>query len=219
MVERRIPVLTPILDANDRLAEQNQRTLDAAGIFAVNVMGSPGAGKTSLLEVTFHALPADIRTAVIEGDIAGKLDADRVASHGVKATQINTEGGCHLDASMVQGALVELDLDAIDLLFVENVGNLVCPAGFALGTHLQVLVSSIPEGDDKPYKYPGMFESVDLVLLNKTDLREHVRFDMDRFTLGITRVNPKAHLIPLSCETGEGVETWTAWLVERLANG
>lgn len=216
-VERQISVLTPILDANERLAAQNRRALDLAGILGLNLMGSPGAGKTSVLENTFDRLPADVGVAVIEGDIASQLDADRVAVHGVQAAQINTEGGCHLDASMVQEAITELDLSPIDLLLVENVGNLVCPAGFALGTHHSVLVASVPEGDDKPYKYPGMFQSVEVILLNKIDLLPYVRFDMDRFTNGITRVNPAAEIIPLSCETGEGIEGWISWLVERLS--
>lgn len=216
-VERQISVLTPILDANERLAAQNRRALDLAGIMGLNLMGSPGAGKTSVLEVSFERLPADIGVAVIEGDIASQLDADRVAAHGVQAAQINTEGGCHLDASMIQEAVTELDLSAVDLLLVENVGNLVCPAGFALGTHHSVLVASVPEGDDKPYKYPGMFQSVEVVLLNKIDLLPYVGFDMDRFTSGITRVNPSAEIIPLSCETGEGFESWISWLVERLS--
>lgn len=216
-VERQISVLTPILDANERLAAQNRRALDLAGILGLNLMGSPGAGKTSVLENTFDRLPGDVGVAVIEGDIASQLDADRVAVHGVQAAQINTEGGCHLDASMVQEAITELDLSPIDLLLVENVGNLVCPAGFALGTHHSVLVASVPEGDDKPYKYPGMFQSVEVILLNKIDLLPYVRFDMDRFTNGITRVNPAAEIIPLSCETGEGIEGWISWLVERLS--
>lgn len=216
-VERQISVLTPVLDANERLAAQNRRALDLAGILGLNLMGSPGAGKTSVLENTFDRLPADVGVGVIEGDIASQLDADRVAVHGVQAAQINTEGGCHLDASMVQEAITELDLSPIDLLFVENVGNLVCPAGFALGTHHSVLVASVPEGDDKPYKYPGMFQSVEVILLNKIDLLPYVRFDMDRFTNGITRVNPAAEIIPLSCETGEGIEGWISWLVERLS--
>ncbi|MEW5938584.1 MAG: hydrogenase nickel incorporation protein HypB, partial [Chloroflexota bacterium] len=167
----RIPVVENILSANDRLAQENRARLDAAGVFAINLMASPGAGKTSLIEQTLPRLADRLRVAVVDGDIATSLDADRAAAAGAKAAiQINTGGECHLDAVMVHGALNQLDLTQFDLLIVENVGNLVCPADFRLGAHKSALIASIPEGDDKPHKYPGMYRGVDALVVNKIDL-------------------------------------------------
>jgi len=178
---KRVQVVENILSANDRLAAQNRTLLDAAGVFSLNFMASPGAGKTSLIEATVRALAGHLRLAVIDGDIATSLDADRAAAAGAVALQINTGGDCHLDAVMLGQALPQLDLAKVDLLIVENVGNLVCPASFQLGTHKSVLIASIPEGDDKPYKYPGMYRGVDALVINKIDLLLYVLFCMDYF--------------------------------------
>ena len=207
-----IPVVERILSANDRLAQENRVLFTAAGVFAINIMASPGAGKTSLIEQTVHALQGKLRIGMINGDIATSLDADRAAAAGALAVQINTGGECHLDAVMLHEALPRIDLKSIDLLIVENVGNLICPAGFALGTHKSVLVASIPEGDDKPYKYPGMYRGVDAVVVNKIDLLPYVSFRMDFFQKGIEALNPGVVQFPLSCRTDQGLEPWFDWL-------
>jgi hydrogenase nickel incorporation protein HypB len=186
--------------------------LEGAGVFSVNLMASPGAGKTSLIERTVAALRGGLRLAVIDGDIATSLDADRAAAAGARAVQINTGGECHLDAVMLRDALGQLDLSALDLLIVENVGNLVCPAGFALGTDRSILIASVPEGDDKPYKYPGTYRGVDALVLNKIDLLPYVDFDRQRFQRGVEALNPGVLTFPLSCRTGEGLAAWTDWL-------
>ncbi len=179
-------------------------------------MASPGAGKTSLIEHTVQALAQRLRVAVIDGDIATSLDADRAAAAGATAVQINTGGDCHLDAVMLHNALTQLDLTALDLLIVENVGNLVCPANFQLGTHRSVLVASIPEGDDKPYKYPGAYQGVDVLVLNKIDLLPYVPFRMDFFKSGVEALNPNLTTFPLSCTTGEGLDAWIEWLTTQV---
>lgn len=213
MTASRIPVVEKILSANDRLAAENRATLDSAGIFALNFMASPGAGKTSLVEQTVKRLAGRLRLAMINGDIATSLDADRAAAAGAAAAlQINTGGDCHLDAVMLHEALPRLDLSKIDLLIVENVGNLVCPASFSLGTHKSVLIASIPEGDDKPYKYPGMYRGVDALVINKIDLLPYVPFRMDYFRQGVEILNPGVAAFPLSCRTGEGLDAWLAWV-------
>jgi hydrogenase nickel incorporation protein HypB len=209
---QRIPVVERILSANDRLAQENQSRLDAARVFAINVMASPGAGKTSLIEQTVRGLAGRLRIGMINGDIATSFDADRAQAAGATAIQINTGGDCHLDAVMVQSALSQLDLGALDLLVIENVGNLVCPADFKLGTHKSLLVASIPEGDDKPYKYPGMYRGVNAVVINKIDLLPYVPFRMDFFKKGIEVLNPGVTQFELSCRTGEGLPAWLAWL-------
>jgi hydrogenase nickel incorporation protein HypB len=216
---QRIPVVENILSANDRLAGENRSRLDLAGVFSVNLMASPGAGKTSLIEQTLPRLKDRLRTACVDGDIATSLDADRAAAAGALASlQINTGGECHLDAVMLRGALDQLDLPRYDLLVVENVGNLVCPAEFRLGTHKSVLIASIPEGDDKPYKYPGMYRGVDALVINKIDLLPYVPFRMDYFRSGVEALNPGVVTFALSCRTGEGMEAWIDWLV-REAGG
>ena len=211
-MSQRIPVVEKILSANDRLAAENQSSLDAANVFAINIMASPGAGKTSLIEQTLKGLEGRLRIAMINGDIATSFDADRAQAAGATAIQINTGGDCHLDAVMVQSALSQLDLGILDLLVIENVGNLVCPADFKLGTHKSVLVASIPEGDDKPYKYPGMYRGVNAVVINKIDLLPYVPFRMDFFKKGIEVLNPGVTQFELSCRTGEGLSVWLAWL-------
>ena len=212
-----IPIIENILSANDRLAEDNRARLDSAGVFAVNLMASPGAGKTSLIEQTLPRLSTLMRVAVVDGDIATSLDADPAAAAGAQASiQINTGGECHLDAVMLQGALDQLDLTQFDLLLVENVGNLVCPADFRLGTHKSILIASIPEGDDKPHKYPGMYRGVDALVINKTDLLPYINFRMDFFQRGVEALNPGVVTFPLSCRTGEGMESWIEWLVGNV---
>jgi len=209
---QRIPVVEKILSANDRLALENQARFDTANVFAINMMASPGAGKTSLIEQTVKGLEDRLRIGMINGDIATSFDADRAQAAGATAIQINTGGDCHLDAVMVQSALSQLDLGALDLVIIENVGNLVCPADFKLGTHKSVLVASIPEGDDKPYKYPGMYRGVNAVVINKIDLLPYVPFRMDFFKRGIEVLNPGVTQFELSCRTGEGLAGWLAWL-------
>jgi len=211
-----IPVVEKILSANDRLAQENRARLDSAGVFSINIMASPGAGKTTLIERTIHALRGKLRVGMINGDIATSLDADRGAAAGATAVQINTGGDCHLDAIMLQEALPRIDLSAIDLLVVENVGNLICPASFMLGTHKNILVASVPEGDDKPYKYPGMYSGVDVVVINKIDLLPYVSFRMDYFQKGIEALNPGVAQFKLSCRTGEGLDAWQDWLVSQI---
>ena len=214
---QRIPVVENILNANDRLAEENRARLDSAGVFAVNLMASPGAGKTSLIEQTLPRLADLARVAVVDGDIATSIDADRAAAAGaLAAIQINTGGECHLDAVMLHGALNQLDLTQFDLLIVENVGNLVCPASFKLGTHKSILVASVPEGDDKPYKYPGMYRGVDALVVNKTDLLPYINFRMDYFQRGVEALNPGVITFPMSCRTGEGMDKWIDWLVGHV---
>jgi hydrogenase nickel incorporation protein HypB len=216
-MSQRVKVVENILGANERLAAENRARLDAAGLFALNLMASPGAGKTSLIERTLEALKGDLRLAVIDGDIATSLDADRAAAAGAQAIQINTGGECHLDAVMLQPALDSLLLTEYDLLLVENVGNLVCPAGFALGTHLNVLIASVPEGADKPYKYPGMYRGNQALVLNKIDLLPYVDFDMDYFRRGVEALNPGVVTLPVSCRTGEGLSDWLTWIHSSLA--
>jgi hydrogenase nickel incorporation protein HypB len=212
----RVAVVEKILSANDRLAEENRRRLDDGHVFGVNVMASPGAGKTSLIEQTMASLGGRWRVGVVDGDVATSIDADRAAAAGASAVQVNTGGECHLDAVMLHGALTEMDLTNLDLLIVENVGNLICPAGFQLGTHKSVLVASVPEGDDKPYKYPGMYRGVQALVINKIDLQPYVEFDMDYFRGGVEVLNPGLETFPLSCKTGEGLQAWVDWLEGHL---
>ena len=213
----RVPIVENILNANDRLAEENRARLESAGVFSINIMASPGAGKTSLIEQTLPRLKEKLRVAVVDGDIATSIDADRAAQAGAQAAiQVNTGGDCHLDAVMLRGALEQLDLTQFDLLIVENVGNLVCPASFKLGTHKSVLIASIPEGDDKPYKYPGMYRGVDALVINKIDLLPYVPFKMDYFERGVEVLNPGVVTFPLSAKTGEGMDAWIDWLVGQI---
>lgn len=213
---QRITILEKILSANDHLAQENRALLDKEGVISINIMASPGAGKTSLIEHTVRNLAGRFRVAVIDGDIATDLDATRAASAGAIAVQINTGGECHLDAIMLHNALQQLNLQQIDLLIVENVGNLVCPASFKLGTHKSVLVASIPEGDDKPYKYPGMYRGVDALVLNKIDLLPYITFNLDYFKKGVETLNPGLITFQLSCKTEEGIDQWLNWLVGQV---
>jgi hydrogenase nickel incorporation protein HypB len=213
-----IPVVENILNANDRIAQENYNRLENAGVFSINILASPGAGKTSLIEQTLPRLKGKLRVAAIDGDIATSIDSDRAAAAGaLAAIQINTGGDCHLDAVMLHGALEKLELPQFDLLIVENVGNLVCPANFKLGTHKTVLVASVPEGDDKPYKYPGTYRGVDVLIINKVDLLPYVKFDMDYFARGVQVLNPNVKTFHTSCTTGEGLDAWADWLVEQAS--
>ena len=209
----KVSVVENIMGANEQIAVHNRALFDEKSVFAANVMAGPGAGKTSLLERTIEALGDRLRVGVIDGDLASTIDADRIARLGVPAVQINTGGVCHLDANMVRNALARLSLDDIDLLFMENVGNLVCPTGFALGAHLKVMISSTAEGADKPYKYPGMFSAVDVLVLNKIDLLPLLDFDMHYFRRGVEALNPNVAFFTLSCRTGEGIDAWVDWLL------
>jgi hydrogenase nickel incorporation protein HypB len=197
------------------IAAQNRAFFAQQGVYVVNLMGSPGAGKTTLLERTAEGLKGSRRMAVIEGDIATSRDAERIAAQAIPTVQINTGGECHLDGNMVRGGLSELDLEGIDLLVVENVGNLVCPAEFTIGEDTKVMINSVAEGDDKPQKYPLMFQVSSVLLLNKVDLMPHVDFDLERFRADALKVNPRLEIMPMSCKTGEGLDTWIRWLEGR----
>ena len=217
---QRVTVIERILNANDQLAAENRQQLDKAGAFAINILASPGAGKTSVILRTIEALAPRLRLAVIEGDTAPvTIDADKITAQGIPAVQVNTGGECHLDAVMFQAALPQFDLAQTDLLIVENVGNLICPANFKLGTHKTVLIASVPEGDDKPYKYPGIYRGVDALIINKTDLLPYITFDMDYFRRGVEMLNPGLVTFPLSCKTGEGLAAWTEWLEQAARKG
>jgi hydrogenase nickel incorporation protein HypB len=216
-MSHRVPVVEQILSANDRLAEQNRARLEAAHVFAINIMASPGAGKTSTILRTIQALSPRLRIGVVEGDTAPvTIDADKVTAAGMPAVQINTGGECHLDAVMLASALPQLPLGELDLVIVENVGNLICPAAFHLGTHLNVLIASVPEGDDKPYKYPNIYRGIDALIVNKIDLQPYVEFNMDYFRRGVEMLNPGVVTFPISCRTGEGVERWVEWLAGKI---
>ena len=215
-MSKNVPVVEKIHKVNDQLALENRETLDRAGIVSLNLMASPGAGKTSLIERTLEVLGSQYNIAVIDGDLASSIDADRAAAAGATAVQINTGGSCHLDANMLRNAFTKLNLEEFDLLLVENVGNLVCPAGFELGTHKNILIASTPEGDDKPYKYPKMYRGVDVLIINKTDLLRLLSFDMDYFQKGVEILNPNLITFPLSCQTKEGFDTWLDWLTNEI---
>ncbi|MCL4079307.1 hydrogenase nickel incorporation protein HypB [Coriobacteriia bacterium Es71-Z0120] len=212
----RIDIAKDVLARNDALADENRRRFADAGVFVVDLMASPGAGKTTTILATIAALRDRYRIAVIEGDIASRVDAEKISEHGIPAVQINTGGACHLESAMIRRAIDQLDLDALDLIIVENVGNLVCPTEFDLGEHAKVMILSVPEGHDKPYKYPGIFEISEAVILNKYDTRSVFDFDEDEFRSVVGRLNPRAPIFPMSAKTGEGVEAWVAWLSERI---
>lgn len=212
-----VHVVEDIMSANDDVAAQNRAKLNGAGVLGINIMASPGSGKTSVILRTIAALKDELRLSVVEGDTAPvSIDADKVIAAGMTAVQINTGGNCHLDANMLRQALPELPLGQVDLLIVENVGNLICPAGFKLGTHFNVVIASVPEGDDKPYKYPNIYRGIDALILNKIDLLPYIDFDVDYFKRGVQLLNPNVIFFALSCKTGEGVDAWVAWLKARV---
>jgi len=216
MAEIKVPVVRNILQANDRLAEANRRRFDDAGIFVFNLMSSPGAGKTSLLERTIEGLADRVRMAVIEGDLQSSYDAERIQRKGVQAVQINTDGGCHLDGNMIQIALESLDLQALDLLIIENVGNLVCPAEFNLGEDEKVMILSVTEGDDKPSKYPLMFQLSSVLLVNKIDLLPYLDCDVAKIRERARQLNGRQDIFEISCRTGEGLPAWLSWLEKKV---
>jgi hydrogenase nickel incorporation protein HypB len=212
-----IKVLKDILGANEQMAARNRELLDSNNIFTVNLMASPGAGKTSLVLATIKALEGKARVGVIEGDVSSSLDAELIGKEGVPVVQINTGGECHLEANMVGNALANLPLPDIDLLLIENVGNLICPAEFNLGENKKVVISSIPEGDDKPFKYPLIFHIVDAVVINKIDLLPYLKFDIGAYSQAIRGINSKVAIFQTSCTTGEGVDEWISWLQAEMA--
>ena len=212
----KVKVLQNILSANDQLAAKNQELLSQNKVLAVNIMSSPGAGKTSLILETIKKLRDRARIAVIEADIASTIDADRIIKEGVPAVQINTGGQCHIDANMIGNALESVSLAKTDLLLIENVGNLVCPAEFKIGAQKNVMLLSIPEGDDKPYKYPLMFTTVEAVIISKMDYLPLSDFNLSAFYRAVKGLNPKAKLFQVSCKTGEGIPDWVAWLESQL---
>jgi hydrogenase accessory protein HypB len=212
----RIPVVENILSANDRIADRNRQMLDELGVYAINIMASPGAGKTSFILKMLEALNGRLKFGVIEGDLATSIDAEKAMAAGLPAVQINTGGECHLDAVMLADALPALPLKDLNLVVVENVGNLVCPANFQIGTHLNVLIASIPEGDDKPYKYPSMYRGMQVLIINKIDLLPYVPFDMDYFKRGVEVLNPGVAIFPVSCKTGENMDAWVDWLLKKV---
>jgi hydrogenase nickel incorporation protein HypB len=221
----KVTVAEDVLDANATIARANRADFDRAEVAVVNLMSAPGAGKTSLLERVVEQ-PTEVRIGVLEGDVQGSLDADRLAALHVPVTQINTEPGfggeCHLDANMVRSAIEALPLGEIDLLVIENVGNLVCPAEFTVGEDARVMVSAVTEGEDKPLKYPLMFRTCELVLINKVDLLPHLDFDLDRFLANLDAVNPGVDHLLLSARSGEGTDAWREWLgglPDRVAAG
>ena len=217
----RIEILTDIYAENDRLAAENRAALDAAGVRAINLMSSPGSGKTTLLQRTLAALQGRLRVGIVEGDIQTAIDAERLDGYGAQISLLNTGNGfggeCHLDAPMVATALAGLDLDSLDLVLIENVGNLVCPAEFEVGEHAKAMVFSITEGEDKPLKYPVMFRSVEAVCINKMDLAPYLDFDMDLFRTNLCAVNPTAVVFELSARSGDGIEAWVEWVEQGSA--
>jgi hydrogenase nickel incorporation protein HypB len=212
----KIPVVRKVLEVNETMAEQNKKLFDRHRVLVLNLMSSPGAGKTALLERTLSDLGTEMNMAVIEGDVQTTNDAQRIAATGVPVVQINTDQACHLDSSMVQEALGQLDLEGLDVLFIENVGNLVCPAAFDLGEDLKITLLSVPEGDDKPLKYPSMFVRSQLMILNKLDLLPYLEFSLVQATQGAQTVNPDLEVISVSARTGENLEAWYEWLRSRL---
>jgi hydrogenase nickel incorporation protein HypB len=218
MSEDRIKIVENIMNANDRLAAENRSRIDATNTYSVNLMASPGAGKTSFILATINALlDQDIKIGAIEGDTAPvTIDSDKIKAAGMPAIQVNSGGGCHLDAVMINQALDEMPLVGTDLLIIENIGNLICPAAFNLGTHSNVLISSIPEGDDKPYKYPNIYRGLEVLIINKIDLLPYIDFDMEYFQKGVEMLNPGLATFAVSCKTGEGIEAWLEWLKKKL---
>jgi hydrogenase nickel incorporation protein HypB len=214
-MSEKIEIVESIMSANDQLAAQIQRQFNDAGVLALNMMASPGGGKTSVIRRTVQALKGDVRIGIIGGEGVA-FDLQEIAQLGIPVSFTNTGGECHLDAHMVRNALPALDLSALDLLIIENVGNLICPMAFDLGVHFKVVIASVPEGDDKPYKYPAMFRGADVLLLNKMDLQEYMGFRVDYFRHGVEVLNPGVAFFPVSCRTGEGLDNWLDWLRARI---
>jgi len=216
---KKIEVIQNVLEANETIANRNRQLLDKHKIFVINIMSAPGAGKTSLILQTLTRLKGKLNIAVIEGDVASTVDAEKVQSEAKAVVQINTLNmpeSCSLMAAMIESALKDMPLDNIDLILIENVGNLICPAEFTLGEHKRVVISSLPEGDDKPIKYPLIFVDADAVIINKMDLLPHVDFDIAAFRRSVTGLNPKVEVFQLSCKTSEGIEKWCSWISEQV---
>ena len=214
-----ITIERKVLEKNDELARQNRELFERDGIFVINLVSSPGSGKTSLLEKTLEHLKGKIRVAVIEGDVQTDLDAQRVAKFGVPVVQIVTNGGCHLEARLVQDALGKMELEGTDLLVIENVGNLVCPAGYDLGEAMKIVIASTTEGDDKPLKYPAMFRNASVLIINKVDLVPYLNFNLDELRKNALRINPNLTVFETSCTTGSGIREWSEWLLARAGGG
>jgi hydrogenase nickel incorporation protein HypB len=212
----RLTIKQNILGANAERAASNRKCLDSRHVRMINLMSAPGSGKTSVIMRAIDRLRDKYRIAVIEGSIASSIDADRIMQQNIPAVQINPEGGCHLDARMIHKALDTLDLDRINLIFLENVGNLVCTADFELGAHKNVVILSVPEGDDKPHKYPAVFMAADVILVNKIDVLSHFDFNVDAFPEIISGLNPSARVFQVSAKTGEGMDDWFSWIEETL---
>ena len=212
----KIDLHQPILDKNDRIADANRALFKEKRVFVLDLLASPGSGKTSTILATIEALRDEFNIAVIEGDIASNVDAERISAQGIAAVQINTGGACHLESDMIRRAVNTLDLDNLDLIIVENVGNLVCPTDFDLGENAKVMILSVPEGDDKPLKYPGVFQVAEAIVLNKVDTMSVFNFDEQAFRDAVTQLNPAAPIFPLAATKGEGVEEWANWLRSRI---
>ncbi len=212
----KVDVLENILSVNEKIAKENRELFDKKKIFVINLMASPGAGKTSFVLKMIASIKDKFRVAVIEGDVASKIDAEKIRAHGVPSVQINTGGACHLEANMIKNALGHIDLNNLDVLIIENVGNLVCPADFKLGEDLKVLILSIPEGDDKPLKYPLMFAEADVLILNKIDLLGMSDFNLEKVKKTTQNLNANLETFDVSCKTGQGIDEWNRWLISRI---
>ena len=211
-----IDMKQPILAKNDNLAADLRKRFAEHHVFVLDILASPGSGKTSTILATIDALRDEFNIAVIEGDIASNVDAEKIKAQGIPAVQINTGGACHLESAMIKRAVDVLDLERLDLIIIENVGNLVCPTDFDLGENAKVMILSVPEGDDKPLKYPGVFQIAEAVILNKVDTMPVFNFNNDAFVESVTRLNPQAPIFPIAATTGQGVEEWASWLAEQI---
>jgi hydrogenase nickel incorporation protein HypB len=213
----KIDVERKIQDENDRVAERNRKAFTDAGVFVVNIISSPGSGKTTLLEATLDRLAGELTISVIEGDVSTERDMDRVRARGASGVQINTGGGCHLSAVMIEKVLGEVDLDSAEIVFIENVGNLICPSTYDLGEDVRMVLLSTTEGDDKPMKYPAIFHEATLAVINKTDLLPHLTYDMEKVEKEIRVLNPDCEILRLSALSGEGMDTWIEWIMKKMA--
>lgn len=211
-----IEIKQPILKKNDELAQQNRELFAKHNIFVLDLMASPGSGKTSTILATIDALRDEFNIAVIEGDIASNVDAEKIKAQGIAAVQINTGGACHLESDMIKRAVDVLDLDRLDLIIIENVGNLVCPTDFDLGENMKAMILSVPEGDDKPLKYPGVFQAAEAIVLNKVDVMDVFDFNEEAFYESVERLNPSAPVFPIAATKGEGVSEWASWLADKI---
>ena len=211
-----IDIKQPILGKNDELAKKNRELFAQHNVFVLDLLASPGSGKTSTILATIDALRDEVNIAVIEGDIASSADAEKIKAQGIAAVQINTGGACHLESDMIRRAVDVLDLERLDLIIVENVGNLVCPTDFDLGENMKVMILSVPEGDDKPLKYPGVFQASEAIILNKVDTMPVFNFDSDAFYASVKQLNPQAPVFPIAATKGEGVTEWAEWLAEQI---